>query len=270
VVEEGNSMDENADDYEKGDTPEVEESPVETSGEKPTPIIICPTFTKETILVAFAADQMNRWFIEHGFTTKYLSEFRARKPLLFRETKLNRKFRNEPSLILYYGHGKDDSWVGIESFKNRLIPRLRLVADGVNPDWLASGNYIYAISCYTANRLGRSMVNKYGALLYGGSKERVNFDLYSSVNDDDMIYDFVEVFNSFPIALASGLTVGDSVEVFFRTIDGYLKRYEDSGEIETNKLMRNQYYGLRIIRDNFVFIPKNKGILDRKWYDATK
>lgn len=246
----------------------IEEQP-EQSG-KPRPLIICPTMTKETMLVSFAADELNKYFIKHGFSPMYLTDLRVRKGLLFRSTFLNPEFKRGQNLVIYYGHGFPDSWVGLETPRHRLVPRTRLLVNGVNTDWIANSNYIYTMACYTMQSLGKSMVKDHGALLYGGSKSKVNFELYDSIHDDEMSYDFVEVFNSFPIALAHGLTIGQAIEVFYKTIDEYLRRYERSGELNTNELMKNQYYGLKIIRDNYVFLPKNKQMLDRRWLDKSQ
>jgi len=175
------------------------------------PLIVAPTHSKETRLLATAAVHLHRWFLSQGFKSNILLGFGARKAPLM--AMLN-SLRGQPIAMFYYGHGTKKTLLGSE-FITRKMPPFHMLTKKRDP-WnnriisLLRGALIFTVACDSADDLGNYLVSR-GIRSFVGSKEPMwitqNLDF-----DKDGTPDMTGLFTLAPRQLAQGMVLDQAVE----------------------------------------------------------
>lgn len=175
------------------------------------PLVVAPTHSKETRLLASAAVHLYRYFKANGWHPHILVGIGARKvPLL---TKLN-QLRDRRIALFYYGHGSKNSLIGSELLSRNIHPHRMLTErdDPVNQGIVRrlKDGLVYTVACDSADELGVYLVER-GVGAFVGSTQPMwivqNLDF-----DADSIPDMTELLTLGPRHLAEGESLEQAVE----------------------------------------------------------
>lgn len=230
----------------------------ENQNTRKMPIIIAPKYTRATFITSLASDHLYNWMRKNNYTPIKISGFRTRKPIIRKELFMA-NMQPKPLLICYFGHGLDDSWIGIEDVRARFFKR-RLIKLGINEDWLDKDAIIHTISCYTMNELGPELV-KGKVRAYFGSTEKMLVNPIDNFIEPKTIPDFIDIFTIGQKFLCSGATTGEAFQYYIQRCNEILRNYEQSGLLEKSKQLRNAYYAIKINRDYYGLV----GQTDAQW-----
>lgn len=176
------------------------------------PIIVSPTHSKETRLLATSAVTLHRFFKSKGIRSNILLGFGARKlPLL---TAMNAA-KGRRIALFYYGHGTQQTLIGSEVL-TRPFSRCHLVTKNLkNPimrkmyQSLKDG-LVFTIACDSAANLGTFMVDNGIRAFVGSIKPmEITHDLDF---DRDGVRDMRDVMTIAPRSLVEGANLSQAVE----------------------------------------------------------
>jgi len=179
-----------------------------------TPLIVAPSHSKETRLLAPAAVNLYRFFISNGIRAHLIAGTGARRlPLLVKLKAL----RNHRIAMFYYGHGTKKTLIGDE-LVNRKTPQFHLVTkdlgNRINRKVIEGlqGAMIYTVACDSADDLGEFLVGN-GVRAFVGSTMPMfitqDFDW-----DRNRVPDITDVMTLGPRRLYGGATLEQAVEDF--------------------------------------------------------
>ena len=220
------------------------------------PLIVAPTHSKETRLLATAAVTLHRWFLSKGFKSNILLGFGARKvPLL---TMLN-SLRGQPIAMFYYGHGTKQTLLGSE-LVTRKMPPFHMLTKRQDP-WNTKiierlkGALIFTVACDSAGDLGNYLVSR-GIRAFVGSREPMwitqNLDF-----DRDGTPDMTKLFTLAPMQLAQGITLDQAVE-----------NYKNAAlSMRANYVFNTRYPGVGALMDKNIRSYGVTGDQGWTWYD---
>jgi len=176
------------------------------------PLIISPTHSKETRLLATSAVNLHKWFQGAGVRSHILLGFGARKvPLI---AKLN-ALRGQRLAVFYYGHGTATTLIGSE-FINRPRRKMHLITmnerDPLNRRIISmlQGALIYTIACDSAETLGTWLV-EHGIGAFVGSTKPMWITQDLDFNKDG-VPDMTSILTLGPRRLYEGHSLAQSVE----------------------------------------------------------
>lgn len=175
------------------------------------PLVVAPTHSKESRLLAAAAVHLYRYFKANGWRPHVLVGIGARKvPLL---AKLN-ALRGRRVAMFYYGHGTKNSLIGSEILSRNLKPR-RMITERSDPLNVSiirrlEGALLYTVACDSAGDLGVHLVNS-GVGAFVGSTQPM-WIVQDLDFDADSIPDMTELLTLGPRKLAEGANLEQAVE----------------------------------------------------------
>lgn len=183
------------------------------------PLIIHPYFSDATVISTKLASHLIDWFYyERGIQTFDVPGFHARPRTLIRTLHEMRMRDGGQSMIVYIGHGQEDSWLGYEY--HTILDRLlglpsRVLLDTsmrlINHMMIINlkNSIIVSIACRTLSTLGPFLI-KHGVKAYMGSTANMNVSL-EDYNQDD-IRDIYDLYSTPVKTLALGGTVREAAE----------------------------------------------------------
>jgi len=184
------------------------------------PILIHPYFSNETLISTGIADYIINYLYDFDIKVIDIPGFHARPRTVLNALWRQKLLSDSPKLIIYIGHGLEDSWTGYEyPFKSFIDTLLSLPSDVLLDTSMTFVNklmtnnlrnsIIVTIACRTLETLGPFLV-KNGVRAYLGST--ADMDISLSDLDNDTIRDIDDLY-SIPIkTLVTGGTVKEAVE----------------------------------------------------------
>lgn len=226
------------------------------------PIIISSKWTRATWLSNLSAQHLYNWMRHIGLSPIKVSGWKSGRAFVEKELLLA-KPQPKPLLIMYFGHGEDDAWIGREGPLARGVLKKRLIRLGVNADKLgAEPSIIYAISCFTMNKLGPYLVNNGETLSYFGSTEKMVVTPFDNNLEPKTVPDFVDIFTIGQKMLICGTTTQQAYQAYQNRCSEILKAYKESGLMKHSKKLTSSYYGIKMNKEYFKLI----GETGARWY----
>ncbi|MCD6161946.1 MAG: hypothetical protein J7K40_05985 [candidate division Zixibacteria bacterium] len=200
----------------------------------PTVIISAPVSNKPS-RISGEAGQRLYWTIKANYPDVDVRWLPNEKSTRENAPVIKKLVENGDALFVYYGHGYPSKLCG------RIPPLCTKDAEGFidteNTDVLRD-SVTYAVSCWTAKRLGRS-AEAAGAQCYVGFRKPVYVAF--PLKEHNYRADIIDVWNTFPLRMIEGATVANAMTAMRDKSLGYEEMYERAG----NALLHGDYYARR-------------------------
>ena len=176
-------------------------------------MILAPFYDFPTATSSTAARSLIDFLKSEGMSVTLLEGDNARYENLVDE--LNKQ---EFALILYFGHGTTQEWMGQVPYKERVLVNLENAGD-------LSGAIVVAISCSTLSRLGARAVTQ-KAKGYLGFQDWVACPVVERRYTRNYRADFIRTFMKMTVSLVQGADLHTAVEDFKEQCHSYRDLYQ--------------------------------------------
>jgi len=204
------------------------------------PLIIAPSHTRETRILAPAAVNLYRFFLSNGVRAHLIAGTGARRlPLL---VKL-RALREQRIAVFYYGHGTKKTLIGDE-LGIRKTPNFHLVTENlgnrINRRIIEGlqGSLVYTIACDSADDLGEFLVAN-GVRAFVGSTVPM-FITHDFDWDRNNVPDITDAMTVGPRRLYGGATLEQAVEDYRSRAFTMMNEYDFKVRNKELSLMMDQ------------------------------